>query len=126
MTPQPDNKMQDQYAGSKPKRFKKKKTLLILRKLALICWYCENKIDYKYGNMEKFWDNIWALFKQDYDIDFKSWRQTDERWCEIESLLLVEEKIESGTMYDKNTFWKGVEEFLEQLLNIKAEKDDKK
>ena len=62
--------MQDQYAGSKQKRFKREKTLLIPGKLALICLYCENKIDYKHGNIGKLWDNIRTLLKQDYDIDF--------------------------------------------------------
>ena len=34
--------------------------------------------------------------------------------------------MESGITYNKDTFWKGVEEFLEQISNVKAEKDDKK
>lgn len=34
--------------------------------------------------------------------------------------------MESGTTNDKDTFWEGVEEFLERLSEVKAEKDDKK
>ena len=34
--------------------------------------------------------------------------------------------MESGTMHDKDTFRKGVEEFLERMSDVKAEKNDKK
>ena len=126
MTPQPNNETQDQHAGSKRNRFRRGKTLLILGKLVLIRLCCENKMDYKHGNMGKFWGNIRALLKQDHDIDFNSPRQTVERWCETKSHLLAEEEMESGTMHNKDTFWEGVEEFLERMSDVKAEKDDKK
>lgn len=83
-------------------------------------------MDYKHGKMGKFWDNIRALLKQDHDIDFNSPRQSVERWCETESHLLAEEEMESGTTHDKDTFREDVEEFLERLSEVKAEKDDKK
>ena len=83
-------------------------------------------MDYKHGNMGKFWSNIRALLKQDHDIDFNSPRQTVERWCETKSHLLVEEEIESGTTHDKDKFREGIEEFLERMSDVKAEKDDKK
>ena len=31
-----------------------------------------------------------------------------------------------GITHNKNTFWETIEEFLEQLSNIKTEKDNKK
>ena len=70
--PQPDNETQDQHVESKRNWFRREKTLLIPGKLALICLCCENKMDYKHGNMGKFWGNIQALLKQDHDIDFNS------------------------------------------------------
>ena len=74
VTPQPDNKTQNQHTGFKQNRFRRGKTLLIPGKLALIRLCYENKIDYKHGNIEKFWGNIRALLKQDHDIDFNSSR----------------------------------------------------
>ena len=61
-------------------------------------------MDYKHGNMEKFWDNIQALLKEDHGIDFNSLRQTIERWCETKSHLLSEEEIQSGKTQNKIYF----------------------
>lgn len=66
--------MQDPYTRSKQKRFKRKKTLSIPKKLALICLYSENKLNYKYSNIGKFWNNISSLLKQNHNIDFNSLR----------------------------------------------------
>lgn len=43
--------------------------------------------------MEKFWENIQALLKQEYDIDFHLPRQIVQRWCETKSHLLAEEEM---------------------------------
>ncbi|MCJ1343652.1 hypothetical protein MMC31_001848 [Peltigera leucophlebia] len=83
-------------------------------------------MDYKHGNLGKFWGNIRALLKQDHDIDFNSPRQNVKRWYETKSYLLTEEEMESGTMHNKDRFCEGVEEFLEQMSDEKAEKNDKK
>ena len=95
-------------------------------KLTLIKLCCTNKADYKQGKILKFWKMIKTLLEQEAGIDFKSPRQTVERWLETETQALIDKEMESGTTHDKDDFWERIEEFLEHVTEVKSERDDKK